>query len=448
MLLIVPGKLSSAVWRVEAGDKINPVLNRTAPGDTVRLDKGIYNENLLIDKPVVITGEDYPWIRGGFEGSVIHIKAAGTVIDGLHISEAGTRLIEDMACILVEADSVILKNNRIDESLHGIYIKGGSWIDIRNNRIEGRLDLIEEDRGNGIHVWNSEHGHIEANEILNTRDGIYFSFAHSTIIRRNHIHDVRYGLHYMYSNHNIFEDNLFDENVAGAALMYSQDIGFYRNVFANCRGFRAYGILYQSMDNTRAEGNLIIDNSRGIFLNNSSGNILEHNDVVDNDVAIQLNGGSDANMFAGNNFINNLSELLLDVGSTDVQWTDSSGGNYWTGYDGYDLDGDGIGDNPHTIQNVFQVLESNCPEVRYYLFSPAAEILEVAERALPILVLGKSRDMAPRIRPMANQDVPWSAIEQNRNEMNPTAAGAFFVGSVTPLFFLLRLSRNHARKRK
>jgi hypothetical protein len=49
---------------------------------------------------------------------------------------------------------------------------------------------------------------------------------------------------------------------------------------------------------------------------------------------------------------------------------------------------------------------------------------------------------------MANQDVPWSAIEQNRNEMNPTAAGAFFVGSVTPLFFLLRLSRNHARKRK
>ena len=29
------------------------------------------------------------------------------------------------------------------------------------------------------------------NEILNTRDGIYFSFANNTEVERNHVHDVR-----------------------------------------------------------------------------------------------------------------------------------------------------------------------------------------------------------------------------------------------------------------
>jgi nitrous oxidase accessory protein len=430
----------SAVYSVQAGEKITPVLNQAAAGDTVWLEKGQHFENLVVDTPIVLTGEDYPHIRGGYKGIVVHVLASGVVIDGLFISEAGSRLIKDMACVLIESDSVTVSNNKIDESLHGVYVKGGTRAIIRNNRIEGRLDLIEADRGNGIHLWNSHHSQIEGNEIFNARDGIYFSFADSTIIRQNHIHHVRYGLHYMYSNYNVFEDNLFEENVAGAALMYSKDIVFYRNVFARCRGFRAYGILYQSMDDTRAEQNLVLDNSRGIFLNNSGTNVLMNNDVVDNDVAIQFNGGGDENVFVGNNFINNLSELLLDVGHAGIQWTDGGGGNYWSGYDGYDLDGDGIGDLPYTIQNVFHVMESSTPEVRYYLFSPAAEILEIAEKALPILERGRTRDTAPRIRPLANH-APWSRVQNKRHKKSPSAAGAYLVGSVAPLLLLLRMSR-------
>jgi len=443
---ICPGIVSATVHRVHAGDKIAPILGRAAPGDTVFLDEGQYFENVVIDIPVVLTGQNHPWIRGGYEGVVIRVNAAGTVIDGLRVSEAGSRLIKDMACILVETDSVTIRNNLIDESLHGIYVKGGNAVVINDNRIEGRLDLIEEDRGNGIHLWNSRHGSILRNEIFNARDGIYFSFADSALISHNHVHHVRYGLHYMYSNFNLFTDNMFVDNVAGAALMYSHDIGFYRNVFAGCRGFRAYGILYQSMDDTRAEGNLVMDNSRGIFLNNSSGNVLVNNDVVDNDVAIQMNGGGDANVLAQNNFIHNLTELLLDVGRTEIQWTDSTGGNYWTGYDGYDLDGDGIGDIPYNIQNVFQVMESNCPEVRYYLFSPAAEILEAAEKALPILGQGKSRDEAPRIRAMANSDVPWSRIRSGRGDGSPLAAGLYLVGSTAPFLLLIRVTRNRGKE--
>ncbi|MCP4203528.1 MAG: nitrous oxide reductase family maturation protein NosD [bacterium] len=437
-------RLEAAVHRVRAGERIAPVLRQAEAGDTVWLEPGEYVENLVIEVPVTLTGDGYPHIRGGYKGTVIHVKAAGTVIEGLRVSQAGTQLTEDMASILVEADSVTVRDNRIDEPLHGIYVKGASRIHIDGNRIEGRLDLIEEDRGNGIHLWNSRDNLIERNEILNVRDGIYFSFADDTRVSKNHIHEVRYGLHYMYSNRNVFEDNLFERNVAGAALMYSNDIRFVRNVFARCRGFRAYGILYQSMDDTRAEQNLILDNSRGFFLNNSGQNFLLNNDVVDNDLAIQLNGDGGGNVIAGNNFVNNLSDLLLDIGEVAIEWTDERGGNYWSGYRGYDLDGDGIGDRPHTIQNVFQVLESDYPEVRFYLLSLAAEVLEIAERTLPILDLERAGDSAPRLRPWANEEVPWSQVQQRYRKRSLPAAAAFLLVSVAPFLALLTASRRRS----
>ena len=432
---------AAAVHEVPRGGSIAAVLERAASGDTVYLAGGIYHENIVVDVPVVLTGAPGAEIRGGYEGNVVHVTAPGTVLEGLHISEAGPRLTKDMACVLVEAEAVTIRNCTISESLHGIYVKAGNGAEIIGNRIEGRLDLIEADRGNGIHLWNSSQNLIIDNEILNARDGIYFSFANFTDVERNHIHHVRYGLHYMYSNDNSFYDNLFENNVAGAALMYSEDIVFARNTFARCRGFRAYGILLQSMSRVRATSNLIIDNSRGIFMNNADTNVVENNDVINNDLAIQLNGGCDGNLIVRNNFINNLSELLLDVSDAETRWADDDGGNHWSGYRGYDLDGNGAGDLPFPIQNVFQILETKVPEARFYLLSPAAEVLEAAEHALPILRLGDAEDPSPSLLPVANDDVPWDAVSRGGADGSFVAASLFLAGSAFPVACMWLLGR-------
>ncbi len=445
--LVLCSAVPAAMHTVGPGESISATLQEVDPGDIVRLTGTEYHENLVIEVPITLVGVGMPVIRGGYRGNVLHILAPGTTVQGVHITEASPRLTKDMACILVEADSVTLRDNVISESLHGIYVKGGNRTSISGNRIEGRLDLIEEDRGNGIHLWNSHGNRIVDNEIFNVRDGIYFSFANTTEIERNYVHHVRYGLHYMYSNDNSFVDNVFESNVAGAALMYSEDILFSRNTFARCRGYRAYGILLQSMSRVVAASNLVLDNSRGIFFNNSDTNVFVDNDVVDNDLAIQLNGGCDANRFSGNNFLDNLSELLLDVSDRETQWADENGGNHWSRYRGYDLDGDGIGDVPFGIQNVFQILESRVPEVRFYLLSPAAEVLRAAERALPILSLGDVEDPRPLMWPRDNADVPWSQAGSAVGEPSVLWALIYFVGAVAPLATLVRLSRVQPRRR-
>jgi nitrous oxidase accessory protein len=434
------GRAGAEVLSVGAGESIAAALARARPGDTVRLAPGEYHELVVIDVPVDLEGHGAR-ILGGHEDTVVHVVAPGTVIQGLDISESGTDLTKDMAGVMVEADDVTVRGCVIRESLHGIYVKGASRAQILGNTVEGRQDLIESDRGNGIHLWNSHGNRVAGNEILHTRDGIYFSFANETEIEDNHIHDVRYGLHYMYSNDNSFTGNLFERNVAGAALMYSERITFERNTFARCRGFRAYGILLQSMSDVTSRHNLILDNSRGIFMNNTDASVFDGNDVVDNDLAIQLNGGCDGNRFVANNFLGNLTELLLDVSDLETRWADDEGGNHWSQYRGYDLDRDGIGDVPFSIQNVFQVLESDVPEVRFYLLSPAAEVLKAAEEALPILRLGDAQDPAPRMQPLDHRAVPWEHARLGDFEPSPAWATLYLLGSLAPFGALAWLGR-------
>jgi nitrous oxidase accessory protein len=437
--MLVSSGFPATVHTVGPGESISDVLLVAEPGDTVHLTGREYQENIVIKVPITLTGDALPIVRGGYQGNVIHITAPGTVLKGIHVSEAGPHLTKDMACVLVEADGVTVSDSIITEALHGIYVKAGNEVQIIGNHIEGRLDLIEADRGNGIHLWNSSGNLVARNEIFNVRDGIYFSFAHSTKITENRIHNVRYGLHYMYSNNNSFTHNRFENNVAGAALMYSEDIVFERNVFARCRGFRAYGILLQSMSRVEASSNLVLDNSRGIFMNNTDTSRIENNDVVDNDLAIQLNGGCDDNVFARNNFINNLTELLLDVSDRETKWADEAGGNHWSNYQGYDLDRDGIGDVPFGIQNVFQVMESKVPEVRFYLLSPAAEVLRAAERALPILNLGDARDPKPLMQVVDNTEVPWQQAGSSRFSSSPLWALLYLAVALLPATAILRV---------
>jgi len=430
---------------VAEGEKITVAMQLASAGDTIMISPGDYSENLIIDKPLNLIGRGHPHIHGNYQGHVLLITAPRTVVKGLKISESGTHLIDDMACIRVEADSATISNNIITRPLHGIYVKGGSYAIIDNNKIMGRTDLISADRGNGIHLWNSKQNILSNNEISDVRDGIYFSFANSTQVYENHIHHVRYGLHYMYSDDNNFIDNLFENNVAGAALMYSKRINFKKNVFARCRGFRAYGILFQSMDYSAASNNLIIDNSRGIFFDNCNFNDINNNIILDNDLAIQMMGNGEENKVLKNNFVNNLSNLVVDGKNSRTIWSEKAGGNYWSDYEGFDLDGDGIGDVPHKIQNVFQILETKIPEIRFYINSPAAEVLEMAEQALPILELGTEQDLKPMFRPV-EFEVPWEKAGQLTLASSSVFATWYLIAGIFPFLFLLYWSRRQRKR--
>ena len=368
-------------------------------GDTIEIGPGIYNGNLVLDRTVSLIGRGAPVIHGTGEGSVITVAAEGCAIQGLVVEHSGTMLASEDSGILLRSNRNRVEENELRDILFGIYLYHANDNLIRNNRITGRSYLDLGGRGSGIHIWNSERNVLAGNIITQVRDGMYLQNTYHSVIRGNRIFRLRYGLHYMWSDDNTFEDNLFYDNIAGAAVMYSHRVQMRRNVFRHNRGYSSYGILFQENDDCIFEDNVVSDNAVGIFMEAMRRGQLRRNLISANDVAIQAFGSATQNQFEYNNFVDNLSPILVVGAPGDTRWNGATAGNYWSDYTGYDLDGDGIGDVPYKIANLFSHLEGNYPRMRLYLDSPAAQSLALAERGFPLFERHVELDMKPLMRP-------------------------------------------------
>lgn len=368
------------------------------PGDTIRVLPGAYVVQLTIDKSIKLEGIDRPTLRGTGHGSTIVIAADHCVLKGFKLEHCGGDLQAEDSGILIKSNHNLIENNELSDILYGIYLLGASHNTIRGNTVRGRRELEEGERGAGLHMWNSSDNLIEGNTILEARDGLYIQSSSRNTVRRNYVAHLRYGLHYMNSDDNRFDDNVFTNNVAGAAIMYSRRIEMRRNAFLHNRGFSSFGILFQDCDDILAEDNYLIDNATGIFMEALRQSMFRRNVIAENDLALFIFSNSDATTVVDNNFIENLSPLQVVGKSTTIRWHQSGRGNYWSDYAGYDLDGNGIGDISHRVQNVFEYLEGNYPRLRLYLNSPAAQALAAAEKTFPLLRGSAELDRAPLMK--------------------------------------------------
>ena len=81
-------------------------------------------------------------------------------------------------------------------------------------------------------------------------------------------------------------------------------------------------------------------------------------------------------------------------------------GNYFSDADRVDLNGDGTGDRPYRLSNVFDHLRGNILAADLFAESPAAAALASAERAFPVLDPVPVVAAHPLIRPPLMRDVP------------------------------------------
>lgn len=366
------------------------------PFDTILIKEGRYQEHeIIIDKPIILIGENFPVIDGEYLGEIIQVQSDSVTIDGLVIKNVNRSFTKDNAAVrLVHSEHFLIQNLILENVYFGIYLQKSNRGTIRFNDIRSS-GKTEAGSGNGIHLWHCNNVLIDGNEMQGMRDGIYFEFADSSVIRNNHSHDnIRYGLHFMFSNHDVYHDNTFERNGAGVAVMFSKFIDMHKNVFRENWGPSSYGLLLKEINDAEIFDNVFEKNTIGINVEGTNRITYRRNNFLENGWAIRVRGACYENLYTENNFLYNSFNLSYNSNLNDNKFVK----NYWSDYAGYDLDRDGIGDVPYRPVNLFSYIVNRSPETIVLLRSLFMDIIDFSERVSPVFTPDKLIDPSPLMK--------------------------------------------------
>lgn len=382
---------------------LRAAIARSAPGDRIEVGPGVYREgNLLIDKPLELVGRGGPVLDGEHEVEIMTVTADEVSVRGFVFRDSGVSHVEDLAALKIfEANDCVVEDNRFENSFFAIYLGRAAHCRVQRNTVVGRA-RAEAFSGNAIHLWNCIDVRVEQNHLRGHRDGIYLEFVRDSLIAGNTSQDnLRYGLHFMFSNENEFRDNTFRRNGAGVAVMYSKSIVMTRNRFEDNWGGSAYGLLLKEIDDSFIAGNTFDRNTVGVYLDGSNRTSIDRNDFLANGYALRVLSSSMAVTVTHNNFVGNTFDVTTNADRSYNAFIE----NYWDAYDGYDLDRDGIGDVPYRPVRLFAMTVENYPQTMMLLRSPLAQMMDYAERVLPVFTPKAIEDDRPLMR-----RIRWSPL--------------------------------------
>ncbi|MBP7399914.1 MAG: nitrous oxide reductase family maturation protein NosD [Chitinophagales bacterium] len=373
-------------------------IDAASPYDTLIIDGGIYKEfNVVIKKPLVIIGKNYPVLEIDYKGEGFIIESDSVTIDGWVIQHSKpSDLHENAAIRLSQVKHIQVLNNKITDNYFCIYLAKSDSSIVKNNTIKS-IPKSENTSGNGVHLWKCDAITIENNTITGTRDGIYLEFVSNSIISGNNcFKNIRYGLHFMFSNDDAYLKNVFTENGAGVAVMYSKGVQMHNNTFQKNRGSSSFGLLLKDITDSEIEGNTFYDNAVAIHMEGSNRVLAKQNSILENGWGLVITANCTDVAFEKNNFISN----SFDVSTNGTLVLNTFNGNYWDKYEGYDLDRDAMGDVPYHPVSLFAIIVDKIPEAIMLYRSFAQYLIDKAEKILPGLTPENLVDKTPYMKPV------------------------------------------------
>ena len=149
---------------VITAEELATAVAQAQDGDTIEVNGGIFQGSLEIDKRLTLIGHDWPVIDGENEGTVVRITGPGTLFRGFLIKNSGSSLDQQNSGIAVEAEEVVVENNRFEGTLFGIYLQKAHHSVIRGNTVTSK-DLEVQRRGDPIRLWYSTDVRVEDNVV-------------------------------------------------------------------------------------------------------------------------------------------------------------------------------------------------------------------------------------------------------------------------------------------
>ena len=389
------GLAHSADIRVEPGpDALVRAVELAQSGDRLLLSGGTYQGGVILTKPLEIEGNGDAHVVGTGTGSVITIDAPDVVIEGLKLTGSGTshQTIDSGVQMTKKAIRAIVRNNHIEDNLYGVDIHGARDALVEGNTIIGGDDRLMNRRGNGVYVWNAPGAKVTGNTIRQGRDGIFVNTSRKNTFTNNRFEKLRFAIHYMNADDSEVSGNISIGNHLGYAIMFSKRVTMRDNISLDDRD---HGIMLNYANNARIEGNAVVGGGeKCLFVYNANKNIIKDNRIEGCEIGIHFTGGSARNEISGNAFVGNRTQIKF-VSTKDHTWS----GNYWSDHAAYDVNGDGIADQPFRPNDAMDQVLWTQPSAKLLLGSPAVQLVRWAQSEFPALLPGGIVDDRPLMKP-------------------------------------------------
>ncbi|HRF29613.1 MAG: nitrous oxide reductase family maturation protein NosD [Azonexus sp.] len=382
-----------------ANQPLQAWLDTALPGTTLRLPPGKYRGPAIINKPLTVEGNGKVVVDAGGRGTVLTIKADRVTIRGLTLRGSGDSHDTIDGAIMAEGKELLIENNVLEDVLFGISLHKTTDSIVRGNRIRSRpVDSAE--RGDGMRLWYSTGNRIENNDIAQMRD-LTVSNSPRNRFTGNTIHDSRRAFNFLFSHRSIVEGNLLDKNSTGVISLNSEGMVIRNNRILHAMDASGAGIALKETSAALIYGNEIVHCAHGIMADSPMDPINRivfiNNIIAHNVTGIYFYGAKGGHIAINNTFKSNLWPVTI-IGDGDPM-NDFWWGNSWDNYEGFDLDGDGLGDKPHELYAWADRIWMDTPSATFFRSTPVLELLDFLERLAPFsspsLIL---RDTAPRLR--------------------------------------------------
>ena len=334
------GVPASAANLSVAGGQYNTIhqaVDAANPGDTVVVAPGTYAENVVVNKPLTITGTGTVQAADSSK-DVFLVTSQGVHIDGLTVT-GGVSGVD-----VANASSCVISNINAHDNVRGVYLAGATNSEVRNSNLSNN--------GYGVYCDYASSSTIANNVATGEKgtgntlgDGVYIYYGGSNTVSNNDLS----------SNH-----------VFGISLFRSSNNTITGNTISQNENF---GVRLREADNNVLTFNTIRANVQlGILIIQTTNHQIYLNNFIDQPTA--MSGAT---------------EVKLDSPQAMAYTYNATArtgymGNYYSDYKGTDSNGTGIGSTPSAYGDKYPLIQ---PVASYGTILPASAVTSAPSSGQP-----------------------------------------------------------------
>lgn len=310
---------------------ISAAIIAAAPGDRILVRPGLYQEGIIIDKPLEIIGDGelgeaivqaegnsallfrttmgrvtnliFRQLSGDW--TAVNISQGRLELEGCDVSSQG------FACIAIHggADPRLRRNRIHDSKKVGVIIYNNGQGTLEDNDIFGnaysgvqinetgnpvlRHNRIYDGKQAGVIVHSNGQGILEDNDIFsNALSGVEIKTGGDPVVRRNRIHDGKQGGVFVQENgRGTLEDNdIFGNGLSGVRIKTGGNPVLRRN---RINGNKQSGVhVFQDGQGTFEENDISANSTAGVISTTGGNPLLRRNRINKNELeAVRISDG-------------------------------------------------------------------------------------------------------------------------------------------------------------